>query len=174
MKTNLLMSTIAATLMLGAIAPQSAKAEILMKVMYQEGQWFLTVPDPDTTVSAYGGRLRLYDVHIAKMIEVTHSRCSSPRRAGASPKKNGLRIEKYHWLYSSAQGWGDMGYFPITCKLAQSLVNTYGLGKAESTTIWYEVSSAVMGTRTEMIPILDIRGEEIDEWMSFTSRFKPR
>ncbi|MBW4693609.1 MAG: hypothetical protein KME27_17840 [Lyngbya sp. HA4199-MV5] len=31
----------------------------------------LWCPDRDTTVSAYGGSLRRYDVHTAKMIEVT-------------------------------------------------------------------------------------------------------
>ena len=176
MKTNLrFIATIAATLMLGAIVPQPAKAEISMPVTYMEGQWFLSVPDADTTVSAYGGRLRLYDVHIAKMIEVTHYQCTFPRRAGTSPEENGSRIKSYYWSYSAGgQRMADMGNFIITCKLAQSLVDAYGLGEPETTTISYEVRSAEMGNKTRMIPILDIRGEEIGEWMNFTSSFKPR
>ncbi|NEQ44726.1 MAG: hypothetical protein F6K00_14655 [Leptolyngbya sp. SIOISBB] len=35
----------------------------------------LTVPDQDTTRSAYGGILRRYDVHVAKMLEVSHHYC---------------------------------------------------------------------------------------------------
>ena len=182
MKINLLMSTIAATLMLGAIVPQPAKAEISMPVTYMEGQWFLSVPDADTTVSAYGGRLRLYDVHIAKMIEVTHYQCTFPRRAGTSPEENGSRIKSYDWSYFAGYSADyrrraeatSMGNFIITCELAQSLVDSYGLGKPELTTISYEVRSAEMGTTTRMIPILDIRGKEIGEWMNFTSNFKPR
>jgi hypothetical protein len=167
MKTTLLMSTIAATLMLGAIAPQSAKAEISMPITYDEGLRSLDVPDAETTVSAYGGRLRLYDVHIAKLVEVTHNSCIRSHRADGLPEEN------YLWGYTSNQRRTNMGTFMITCELAQSLVNTYGLGKPEATTIRFEVSSAVMGSRTEMIPILDITGEEIDEWMNFTSNFKP-
>ena len=46
MKTKLrFIATIATTLMLGAIAPQAAKAEILMPITYGEGFWSLDVPD---------------------------------------------------------------------------------------------------------------------------------
>ena len=38
---------------------------------FHQRQGTFVVPDRDTTVSAYGGSLRRYDVHIAKMIEVT-------------------------------------------------------------------------------------------------------
>ncbi|MCY7278538.1 MAG: hypothetical protein LH702_33585 [Phormidesmis sp. CAN_BIN44] len=170
MKTNLLlMSTIAATIMLGEIVPQSARAEIPMQIMSDEGQWFLTVPEAETTASAYGGRLRLYDIHIAKMIEFTHFLCTSPRRASSSPEENGSLINSYDWIYRADRGTAEMGGFTITCKLAQSLANTYGLGEPETTTVWYEVSSATMGSTTKMIPILDIRREEIDEWMNFTA-----
>ena len=185
MKTKLrFIATIATMLTLGAIAPQATKAEILMPIMYAEGEWSLRVPDTDTTVSAYGGRLRLYDVHIAKLVEVTHYLCTPPRRAGTSPEENGSRIESYDWIYTANahyRRWAEatfMGNFTITCELAQSLVETYGLGKPELTTINHEAMSAertlTMGTTTIMIPILDIRGKEIGEWMNFTSSFKPR
>ncbi|HEY9885432.1 MAG TPA: hypothetical protein V6C98_17645, partial [Thermosynechococcaceae cyanobacterium] len=38
---------------------------------FQHRTGTFVVPDRDTTLSAYGGSLRRYDVHIAKMIEVT-------------------------------------------------------------------------------------------------------
>ena len=71
-----------------------------------------------------------------------------------------------------------MGDFTITCELAQSLVGTYGLEEPEVTTIinsQYESfpPGRRMSPETRMVPILDIRGEEIDEWMNFTSSFKP-
>ena len=176
MKINLLMSTIAATLMLGAIAPQSAEAEILMPITYGEGLWSLDVPDAETTVSAYGGRLRLYDVHIAKMIEYTQYLCTRPRN---SPEENGSRIKSYYWSYSADRRRTDMGSFIITCELAQSLASKYGLGEPEATTIINSESESFppgrrMSSETRMVPILDIRGEEIDEWMNFTNNFKPR
>ena len=183
MKTKLrFIATIATMLTLGVIAPQDAKAEILMRITYAEGDWSLRVPDTDTTVSAYGGRLRLYDVHIAKLVEITHYLCTRPLRAGTSPEEN----ERYDWDYSAGYSadyrrWAEatsMGNFTITCELAQSLVDTYGLGKPELTTINHEALSIertlTMGTTTIMIPILDIRGKEIGEWMNFTSNFKPR
>ena len=174
MKTKLrFIATIAATLMLGAIVPQPARAEILMPITYDEGLRSLDVPDAETTASAYGGRLRLYDVHIAKLVEVTHNSCIRSHRADRLPKENHAPEETYLWGYTSNQRRTNMGSFMITCELAQNLVNTYGLGEPEATTIRFEVSSAVMGTRTEMIPILDIRGDEIDEWMNFTTNFKP-
>ena len=172
MKANLLMSTIAAILMLSAIAPQSAKAEILMPITYGEGLWSLDVPDADTTVSAYGGRLRLYDVHIAKMIEYTDYLCTSSKAYGS-------RIKSYDWSYSADRRRTDIGSFIITCELAQSLASKYGLGEPEATTIINSESESFppgrrMSPETRMVPILDIRGEEIDEWMNFTSNFKPR
>ena len=179
MKTKLrFIATIATTLMLGAIAPQAAKAEILMPITYGEGFWSLDVPDADTTVSAYGGRLRLYDVHIAKMIEYTHYLCTCPRRAGSSPQENCSSIKSYEWSYSADRRRTDMGDFTITCELAQSLVGTYGLEEPEVTTIinsQYESfpPGRRMSPETRMVPILDIRGEEIDEWINFTSSFKP-
>jgi hypothetical protein len=168
MKTKMLFVwATAATLMAGTIAPQAAKADIPMVVTIEEGMWSLNVPDADTTASAYGGRLRLYDVHVAKMVEVTNYYCSR------SPKASDSRPESYYWSYSADRGRANMGSFKITCELAQSLATTYGLGKPESTTVRFEVSSEVMGSRTQRFPILNITGKKIDKWMNFTSNFKP-
>jgi hypothetical protein len=72
MKTPIrFLSAIITMFILGAISPQGAKADVPMLVTIDKGQWSLQVPDADTTASAYGGDLRLYDVHIAKMVEVT-------------------------------------------------------------------------------------------------------
>jgi hypothetical protein len=160
---------IAATLMAGAIAPQVALAAIPMVVTIDEGLWSLDVPNADTTASAYGGRLRLYDVHIAKMVEVTHDRCG----------RNGSGSKTYYWSYSADRGRANMGSFKITCELAQSLASTYELGKPESTTVRFEAhfdrkTGPIMDSRTEMIPILNITGgKKIDKWMNFTSNFQP-
>ena len=41
--------------------------------------FFLVVPDSDVTRSAYGGKLKLYDAHVAKMFEVTQYLCKAKR-----------------------------------------------------------------------------------------------
>ena len=71
---TLFATTIALTLLGGSIAllPQPAKADPQkMTVFGEEGYFFLVAKEDDTTLSAYGGRLRLYDVHIAKLFEST-------------------------------------------------------------------------------------------------------
>jgi len=39
----------------------------------------LTAPNRDTTQPAYSGKLRLYDVHLAKMFETSHFLCQQSR-----------------------------------------------------------------------------------------------
>ncbi len=39
----------------------------------------LTAPNRDTTQLAYSGKLRLYDVHLAQMLETSHFLCQQSR-----------------------------------------------------------------------------------------------
>ena len=149
----LLPTTIALTLLGSTIVLPEAKADFPMIIGVDEGFWYLIAPDADTTISAYGGKLRLYDVHIAKMVEVTHNYCT-----------RGTRMNRNEWTYSANKT--KMGKFVITCKLANDLVSAYGLGKAEKTQL--EGSR-----RIDMIPTLNITGGKVDKWMQFTQNFKP-
>jgi hypothetical protein len=152
MKAQFLFSTtIALMLISGAIAPQIAQANIDMSVSNDEGYYFLTAPVDDTTVPAYGGRLRLYDVHIAKMFEMTHYYCKS-----ASSE----RVLK--WRYSANRT--SMGEFHISCDLASDIAVAYGLGKTE-----YTPTSG----RPANVPTLNITGGKVDKWIRFTNTFKP-
>jgi hypothetical protein len=173
MKTSIrFASAIITMFILGVIAPHSAKADVSMLVTIDEGQWSLQVPEADTTVSAYGGDLRLYDVHIAKMVEVTHDSCSRERMEDSSQAGNYHR--NYDWNYTADQGREDMGLFTISCGLAQELVNTYGLGEPAPTAIRFEIRSAEMGIRTDMIPMLNVTTDEkVEEWIRFTNNFTP-
>lgn len=54
---------------------QNARRPLPMRIYTSEGVYELTVPDTQTTQSAYGSKLRRYDVHIAKMFEVTYRDC---------------------------------------------------------------------------------------------------
>lgn len=121
----------------------------------------LTVPNSDTTQSAYGGELRLYDVHLAKMFEITHFRCNSSR----NPLSLDHQIE---WNYRAGNGEINMGTFYISCRLASQIAEEYGLGKTETTELFYYRVRA-----TEEIPILNITGNKIPRWINFIQSFRP-
>ena len=118
----------------------------------------LIVPDRDTTRSAYGGRLRRYDVHIAKMFELTHYECQDRDR-------NWSRVM---WHYKAGGGDIDMGNFEISCSMAAGARNAYGLGKPEATPVTYYRARATVN-----VPILNITGGKVATWMNFTKNFRP-
>lgn len=102
----------------------STSTALPMRISFDEGFGMILVPDNDTTISAYGGRLSRYDVHIAKMFEVTHFMC---QQRMVSP-----RIK---WNYAAGGGSINMGNFDISCQLANEIASAYGLGKSEMTSI---------------------------------------
>jgi serine/threonine-protein kinase len=119
------------------------------------------VPNSDTTQSAYGGDLRLYDVHLAKMFEITHFECNQPGR-GMPPN------QRIMWRYEAGDGDIKMGAFDISCRLANQMAREYGLGRTETTNITYYRARA-----TEEIPILNITGDKIPRWINFLQTFRP-
>jgi hypothetical protein len=148
-----------ATLMLGLALTPSAKAEIPMTVFEsnENRPWILASTARDTTVPAYGGRLRLYDVHISKMVEMTQYECDR------APRTRALT-----WQYNA--GGTDMGRFRISCSLANDLTIAYGQGYRESTEFY---PSDTNESTTVSVPTLNIRGGKIDKWLVFTTNFKP-
>ncbi|MFB8796124.1 MAG: hypothetical protein U7126_18330 [Microcoleus sp.] len=122
----------------------------------------LTVPDQDTTQPAYGGKLRLYDVHLAKMFETSHFLCQQFRG-----------VSGYEWVYSAGNGSIRMGNFRISCSLANEMASTYGLGKSERTSIAKDTEGGTPESDVYSIPILDIRGSKIQRWINFVQNFKP-
>ncbi|NTW21494.1 MAG: hypothetical protein HGA42_18790 [Nostocales cyanobacterium W4_Combined_metabat2_030] len=119
------------------------------------------VPNSDTTQSAYGGNLRLYDVHLAKMFEITYFECNQPDR-GMPPN------QRIFWRYEAGNGGINMGTFDISCRLANQIAREYGLGKTETTKITYYRARA-----TQEIPILNITGDKIPSWIKFLQSFHP-
>jgi hypothetical protein len=122
----------------------------------------LTAPNRDTTQPAYGGRVRLYDVHVAKMFETSHFLCQQSRG-----------ISGYEWVYSASNGNIRMGNFKITCSLASEMASTYGLGKLERTSIARDTEGGPPESDVYSIPILDITGSKVQRWMNFVQNFKP-
>ncbi|MDX2212600.1 MAG: hypothetical protein SFY66_04845 [Oculatellaceae cyanobacterium bins.114] len=149
---------------LAAVSPTSAQNTALpMTISTAEEMYSLTVPDPNTTRPAYGGKLRIYDVHVAKMFEVTHHMCEMGRISGGTT-----------WSYRAGNGSIPMGRFQISCRLAADIASAYGLGKMENTTISFSSEEGGNSSRrTGGIPILNITGTKVDQWMNFTRNFRP-
>jgi hypothetical protein len=141
-----------------------ARSQLAIKLQHAEGTYTITVPETNTTKSAYGGQLRLYDLHIAKMFEVTYSDCQEIPNAG-------FRI----WDYYAGNGKISMGSFRITCQLAGEIARTYGLGKPKPTAIEYSQEEAGKPiSRTRAIPTLNITGNKVDRWLNFVQKFRPQ
>lgn len=148
-----------------------AQTEVPLRIKYggseRDGFVFLMliVPDTDTTASAYGGRLRLYDVHIAKMFEVSNFLC---QRLG-----NNTSFKGYEWFYRAGNGNINMGNFRITCRLAREITQSYGLGKLERTEIGRDTEGGPPESDVYSIPVLNITGNKVPRWINFVQRFQP-
>lgn len=127
-----------------------------------------TVPDQDTTRSAYGGVLRRYDVHVAKIFEVSHYYCQQDEA-----------IEGFRWQYEAANGNVHMGQFDIGCQLAEDIATAYGLQRKEHTEISFgdiqpdEIRENPYGRDYE-IPVLNIStNAKIQKWRQYVQTFAP-
>jgi serine/threonine-protein kinase len=142
--------------------------EVPMTLEFGEGMYTMTVPNQDTTQSAYGGQLRLYDVHVAKMFEMTYDDCQQMQR------QYGQDAGGRNWFYQAGNGSINMGEFYISCNLANQIVETYGLGQSEPTVVKNFVEHTGVNTETRSIPILDITGSKVSQWINFVQGFKSR
>jgi hypothetical protein len=124
------------------------------------------VPDRNTARSASSRKLRLYDVHIAKMFEISRFLCDRDRAA-----------EGYNWSYEAENGNIDMGRFKISCNLAQSTATTYGLGKLENTVIRrnFDLKNGRPSLAVEKyaIPTLNVAKNRVVQWRNFVQKFPP-
>lgn len=121
------------------------------------------IPDRDNTQSAYGGKLRQYDVHLAKIFETTHYLC---RQRIGSGKNTWHGIS---WLYLVNGGKARVGIFTIECLRSQGVVNRFGLAKPETTPMNFFGSKKAFE-----VPILSIFGSKIPEWQKFVQIVKPQ
>ena len=169
LKLSTLVSLIAFSVLLAGSLPHAALAGTEVPITridfagaggdFTHRTGLFVVPDRDTTVSAYGGSLRRYDVHIAKMIEVTASQWCNPRP----------NFEGVYWNYEADNGNQFMGEFYISCTTAQQAVKTYGLGRPERTLIYQRGE----GPQTVFIPVLDLNGPKVPRFLKFVQTLKP-
>ncbi len=162
---------------MGAIIPLAGfsqkvvaqNTELPMQISLEDrSAFFLIVPDRDVSRSAYGGKLKLYDAHVAKMFEVTQHFCQT------EPK----RSSGYDWIYEKNGGrtrepGTSIGTFKISCNLANDIAIAYGSGKPERTTVGFCRGGGACPPKTYSIPILNITGGKVNSWIQFMSKFKP-
>jgi hypothetical protein len=119
------------------------------------------VPDRDTSRPAYGsGRLTRYDVHIAKMIEVTHHYWCL--------KRDDYKGVFYN--YNADNGKVFMGKIYISCDLAARAYKSFGVGRAEMT----EIYNRGNGPESVGIPVLDLNGGKIAKFQALVDSIKPQ
>ncbi|MEC4807093.1 MAG: hypothetical protein SAJ12_20970 [Jaaginema sp. PMC 1079.18] len=125
-----------------------------------------TVPDRDTTRNA-GGGLRRYDIHIAKMFEVTDWQCRNWRNSPI-PYQGEAGIV---WIYEAANGEEWMGIFTIDCQEARRVMSSFTNGGNENTNIFYFEARHRMA-----IPTLRLTGspEEAARWRRFVQSVPPQ
>jgi hypothetical protein len=115
------------------------------------------VPDKSTTqVVKYG--LRLYDLHLAKMIEVANNYCQD-------------RESNYviHWNYEAEGGKVYMGKYDMTCQFAKNTLKKFGTAAPENVTIDYAGNS-----QTVKIVPLNLNSKNAKEFASLVQSIKPK
>ncbi len=181
-----------------AAAPDFPITELRWRNWYPNAPWqsiAITVPDQDTTVSAYGGELRRYDVHIAKMFEVTHFLCQQEHKPDQFEwvkyilfsnysslnerlallhtfLQNRLNEKGFEWSYRAANDNVDMGRFKISCQLASEIAEAYGLNKLRQTEtkIRKLKSSNSLYSEEYTTPTLNIVDAKVLKWINFVQR----
>ncbi|MEG4320585.1 MULTISPECIES: hypothetical protein [unclassified Microcoleus] len=163
-------------LTIALLTPNSALAR--PEVSVTEIRWFnytskdgwqsiqFIVPDRNTAQSVSSRKLRPYDVHIAKMFEISRFLCDRDRTS-----------EGYNWSYQAENGNIDMGSFKISCQRARSTAATYGLGKPENTVIRrnFDLNKGRPSIAVEKyyIPTLNVSKNRVLQWIDFVQKFPP-
>jgi len=138
--------------------------ELVMQISFDEGFATITVPEKNVT-SRHVGRLRKYDLHIAKMFEVTAFMC-----------EQGMVSPGLDWDYSAGGGDIDMGAFRISCNLADTVVNAYKVRRPAPTAIQFaQGEDHPPEIRNYRIGTLDIERDpnKTTRWLKFVQKFKP-
>ncbi len=151
------------------MASQSTEVPMKLEFVVEQEMYIMTVPNRDISQSAYGGKLRFYDVHIAKMFEMTYDDCQRIQRRFPQG------IDGMSWLYKPGNGDDSITpeLFYISCSLAYEIVDTYGLGKAEQTVVESFVENqAAVYTETRSIQTLNITGSKVPQWIDFVRGFQ--
>ncbi|MCU0542028.1 MAG: hypothetical protein MUE44_07525 [Oscillatoriaceae cyanobacterium Prado104] len=126
----------------------------------------LIVPERDTLKRADRQKLRLYELHLAKVFEISHFLCQRDRAAAG-----------YNWSYQAVNGNIEIGRYKISCRLARETAATYGLGKPETTAIRrnFKLPNGRDAVAVEKyaIPTLNITKNRFLQWRDFAKQLTP-
>lgn len=110
-----------------------------------------------TTITKIGKNLRLYEVHLAKMIELTYDFCED--------RKSDYIV---YWNYEADGGKIFMGKFPLSCQLARETFQTFGTGESEKVKVDYRGNPI-----HEIIPTLALDSNNSKQFASLVQTLKP-
>lgn len=116
----------------------------------------LVTAGKNTTQKAENG-LRLYDLHIAKMLEVSNQYCQD------RPKGYSLR-----WNYLAEGGKIFMGEYQIPCRLARDTFKKFGARGVETLTIDYAGNE----DKTK-VSVLNLTAKNASNFAEFVQTLKP-
>lgn len=148
---------------LGGLAEPAHAVRTPMRISTGEGLYSLIVPELDVMQRLPESQLSLFDIHLAKMFEVTHHMCItdnlSPGTSWTYLAGSGSRVVKADLI--------------ITCEQAQGLASVYGLATPELTPITISLEEAGSSSKTLDIPTFDLSDYKEDAWLQFTQTYKP-
>jgi hypothetical protein len=131
-------------------------------------EFSLHVTDTDVDRPAYGGKLTLYQAHVAKMFEVTQHLCTTPTKHNLSQT---VEPSVYQWNYHAPNR--RIRSFTIACSGAAAVVDRYGTITPETTRIKVTCcGTRVVGTEQLAIPVLAITGDRIGKWQDFVNQLR--
>lgn len=113
-----------------------------------------------TTTTEIQGQLRLYDAHIARMIEATQAFCQEQNRPPSFT---------VHWNYEAEDGKIFMGRFPLTCEFANNTFQSFGSGKQERVVVHHRGNA-----QAQMIETLNLQGEKLTDFLTIVDHLKPQ
>jgi serine/threonine-protein kinase len=111
-----------------------------------------------TTTTPVKDGLRLYNVHLAKMIEVSEHFC-----------RDRDSDYKFYWNYEADQGKVFMGQFSWSYQFARDTLKKFGSSGEEKITIHY-----VDNPQSETISALNLSGKNAQEFMGLVKTLKPQ
>lgn len=111
-----------------------------------------------TTITPVKDGLRIYETHLAKMIEVSENFC-----------KDREPNYKFYWNYEADQGKIFMGQFTWTCQFAHDTFKKFGTAGKEKIVIHY-----VDNPQNETISVLNLIGKNAQEFINLVKTIKPQ
>lgn len=113
--------------------------------------------EANTTTPVKDG-LRVYETHLAKMIEVSNNFC-----------KDRQPNYKFYWNYEADQGKIFMGQFSWNCQFVSDVFKKIGTSGTEKMTIHY-----VDNPKSETISVLNLAGKNAQEFVNLVKKIEPK